>query len=619
MEFLQITKENLFYLQTFFALNTFTSFRYFQTRPFDILQQHKYTVLLKVQNELVGYAHIDYENKFWVGICIANQHQGKGYGTKLLNHILQKAKELHISLLHLTVDLDNTHAIQMYKKAGFREMSRTETYMLMEWNKGGIIALPVSYGEAFDKLSILDIKLQKIKDDRAHDVKKEYDMIHHSLHPLFTHDIQYHYDILKHINQTIWEQQDIFRDSHDDTERNRLCVEIIKENDRRFLIKHKINSLLQSALKEQKGYVRRSALLFAHKDAPNLVQAIGTVRYYATLYDKVYVKTTEENKKALEETYADDPSIVVTTEEQPSEPIHSVCESEQATQYFHIANQSRNVAVLTHTGLGDQICAIGMVRWLATKYKNVFIFCHKKYGAVIRIMYPSKNIHVVGWEFDSFYNEELFQICGMRYVESRVVTEHIKEHIVFNGNECDLITTGSYSKKCSPIDKLPFTFYIDAGIDPKLFWNFDIPSLPESLLLYEKIKHLDYIVVQTKTAEGEAFHIHHAAKYYKIDADKTLVIDIEKNFYTPDHPFYITAQEFVHKPIPFYKDILLHAKELYVSDSCLFCLAVNLPLETNTCWIAPRRFSIRLYQYIFDNPNYGFSSKKTKRFRLLWT
>ena len=44
--------------------------------------------------------------------------------------------------------------------------------------------LPVSYGEAIDKLTILDIKLDKIKDDRKIDVKKEYDAIYSFIEPL---------------------------------------------------------------------------------------------------------------------------------------------------------------------------------------------------------------------------------------------------------------------------------------------------------------------------------------------------------------------------------------------------------------------------------------------------
>jgi len=41
--------------------------------------------------------------------------------------------------------------------------------------------LPVSLGEAMDKLSILDIKLDKIKDSRKDNVKIEYDMLYKQL------------------------------------------------------------------------------------------------------------------------------------------------------------------------------------------------------------------------------------------------------------------------------------------------------------------------------------------------------------------------------------------------------------------------------------------------------
>ena len=43
------------------------------------------------------------------------------------------------------------------------------------------IDLPVSLGEALDKLSILDIKLDKIKDERKKDVEKEYNILYENL------------------------------------------------------------------------------------------------------------------------------------------------------------------------------------------------------------------------------------------------------------------------------------------------------------------------------------------------------------------------------------------------------------------------------------------------------
>ena len=44
-----------------------------------------------------------------------------------------------------------------------------------------ILYLPVSLGEAIDKLTILDIKLDKIVDNRKIDVKKEYNLLYDKL------------------------------------------------------------------------------------------------------------------------------------------------------------------------------------------------------------------------------------------------------------------------------------------------------------------------------------------------------------------------------------------------------------------------------------------------------
>ena len=43
------------------------------------------------------------------------------------------------------------------------------------------IELPVSLGEALDKLTILDIKKEKIKDERYKDVEYEYSLLHDKL------------------------------------------------------------------------------------------------------------------------------------------------------------------------------------------------------------------------------------------------------------------------------------------------------------------------------------------------------------------------------------------------------------------------------------------------------
>ena len=60
------------------------------------------------------------------------------------------------------------------------------------------IILPVSIGEALDKLTILDIKMCKIKDNRKHDVKKEYDILLNTLN-FFINKYDFYYKILKNV------------------------------------------------------------------------------------------------------------------------------------------------------------------------------------------------------------------------------------------------------------------------------------------------------------------------------------------------------------------------------------------------------------------------------------
>ena len=58
------------------------------------------------------------------------------------------------------------------------------------------INLPVSIGEALDKLTILDIKLEKIKDNKKIDVQKEYDILYNKL-KIYIEKFDFYYIILK--------------------------------------------------------------------------------------------------------------------------------------------------------------------------------------------------------------------------------------------------------------------------------------------------------------------------------------------------------------------------------------------------------------------------------------
>lgn len=172
------------------------------------------------------------------------------------------------------------------------------------------ITLPVSLGEALDKLTILDIKIEKIQDaQRRSDVQNERDVLLIYLQT-YVAAFPYHYRILKEVNLTIWEIQDVFHGKDTTAEQGaQLCREILLENDRRFRVKAKINALANSALREQKGYPKKKALVYTHLGLGDMFWMNGAARYLATAYDEVLVVCKERNEKNAAAMYADDPTI----------------------------------------------------------------------------------------------------------------------------------------------------------------------------------------------------------------------------------------------------------------------------------------------------------------------
>ena len=172
------------------------------------------------------------------------------------------------------------------------------------------IELPVSIGEALDKLTILDIKMKKITDQRKSDIEKEFLLLNSQLNE-YKNKYIFFYDILMNINEKIWDMQDLFRETKDKEEQNKLCVKIIEENDNRFRVKKKINNLTNSELKEQKGYSPKTAFVLSHLGLGDNITFIGAVRYLSTCYDKVIVVCKNKNVNNVKLFYSDDPDIEI--------------------------------------------------------------------------------------------------------------------------------------------------------------------------------------------------------------------------------------------------------------------------------------------------------------------
>jgi hypothetical protein len=167
-----------------------------------------------------------------------------------------------------------------------------------------MITLPVSLGEAIDKLTILDIKCSRIK--HAEDSKREYEMLYDRLKEYVT-TYKYQYTVLRLVNEEIWDMQDEIRSMAQPD--GAKCIDILNRNDMRFRIKDTINKLASSHLREQKGYPKRRALFFGHLGLGDHIGLNGAVRYVALQYDEVVLPVKHTNYENVKAMFSDNPSI----------------------------------------------------------------------------------------------------------------------------------------------------------------------------------------------------------------------------------------------------------------------------------------------------------------------
>ena len=123
------------------------------------------------------------------------------------------------------------------------------------------ISTEISYGEFLDKLTILDIKSERIKDaSKLENVKHEREILSNiwNADEKSSVDISEEYDALKKINEKLWEIEDDIRDKERNKEFDQEFIDLARAvyvtNDERARIKKEINVKLGSDLVEEKSY-----------------------------------------------------------------------------------------------------------------------------------------------------------------------------------------------------------------------------------------------------------------------------------------------------------------------------------------------------------------------------
>ena len=118
----------------------------------------------------------------------------------------------------------------------------------------------ISDGELLDKISILQIKLERISDEsKLNNIRTEYTALTKiGVKLLEDEQVSVLYNKVKEVNETLWDLEDDIRMKEKakafDEEFIRLAREIYRTNDRRAEAKKEINLLTGSLFVEEKSY-----------------------------------------------------------------------------------------------------------------------------------------------------------------------------------------------------------------------------------------------------------------------------------------------------------------------------------------------------------------------------
>jgi septation ring formation regulator EzrA len=124
-----------------------------------------------------------------------------------------------------------------------------------------IIQVPVSPGEVLDKITILEIKSERINDaDKVANVKRELELLSASWRAAVDEDdtVRRIHKKLKTINEALWEIEDDIRDKEKAREFDQVFIDLARAvyvtNDQRANAKKDLNVYLGSEIVEEKSY-----------------------------------------------------------------------------------------------------------------------------------------------------------------------------------------------------------------------------------------------------------------------------------------------------------------------------------------------------------------------------
>ena len=157
----------------------------------------------------------------------------------------------------------------------------------------------VSIGELIDKITILEIKYERIVDTvKKNNVYVELNILNDAYKAL-TQDLTPHKNSLKTVNELLWDIENCTREKERlkvfDLEFIQFARSVYTYNDERAKIKRDINLKSGSYIIEEKEHIFKKAFFLGHLGLGDNILCIGLVRELAERYDEVMVVCKSHN------------------------------------------------------------------------------------------------------------------------------------------------------------------------------------------------------------------------------------------------------------------------------------------------------------------------------------
>ena len=226
---------------------------------------------------------------------------------------------------------------------------------------------------------------------------------------------------------------------------------------------------------------------------------------------------------------------------------------------FKIKKRPEKILVVTHLGLGDSLFCISLINYFLKQNMDIEFICKK--NNVDNLKYIFQNIKNITF-LEVVDKNEALKICNLK------------------DNYIKIYKSGVYSDKKIKSKNFPFFIYDDINISRYVLKNnFDVITTNKSIHLYSLVKDKKYIIICNNTSMGDLFNINEELNKLNLNLDEYLIINTQKNYYNKEHRYFQLSENFVFQKILDYKDLLINASKILITDSSLFCFCIQLKLK----------------------------------------